>query len=314
MNRNHLLLAALLAGAPLLTACGNSAGASASAADTARVAQSDLLPLPEVPDSIFDPLERADYVVLHYWDTLSPDDPRASDREFIDANFAQYAEQFLYASDSGAAYAVATLVAQTKGYPEQLKLLAEMANKYFNRRGAATYSERSYIIWAKELLDTDVLSDADRTRITFLLRAASKNAPGTIASDFQFTDRNGTSTSLHALRPVPYTLLVFYDPDCETCHEIIDKVRGDSKLMRPVDAGQVRVLLIDVADDRAAFRTDAAGYPQKWTVGYDDTRIDDNDVYIFDTTPAIYLLDSKYKVILKDATIDQLIDYAKSLQ
>ena len=106
---------------------------------------------------------------------------------------------------------------------------------------------------------------------------------------------------------------MFYAPDCDPCHDIISRVRNDKQLMGPVNSGRVRVLLIDVAEDREAFAADAATMPSRWTVGFDESRVEDNDIYIFDNTPAIYLLDASYKVLLKDATVDELTEYAQSV-
>lgn len=317
MNFYKLLLpaVALAATAPFtLAACGQTKADHTAAAtpDTARVTESILMPLPEVPDSIFDPLERADYIVLHYWDSLPPDDPRGIDRKFMEANFRQYAEQFNFASDAGAAYAVAVLIDQTQAYPDHLKMLADMAVKHFGGRGSDTFSDRSLIIWLKELTSTESIDEGMRSKYGFLLEAASRNAPGTKAADIRFSRRGGQVTSLYNLSPAPYTLLVLYDPECETCHETIERVRTDKRLMQPVERGQVRVVMIDVADNRSAFEYDNTPYPAPWIVGYDESRIEDNDIYIFEQTPTFYLLDRDLKVLLKDATVDDLVQYART--
>ncbi len=304
------LMAAALA---VLPACGNTKAGTAAAADTAVAMADNAMPLPEVPDSIFDPMDRADYVILHYWDALPPDDARMGDKDFMDASFARYAAQFQYASDYGISYAVTTLLQQMRNYPAAYKRFAELARKHFYRRGSESFCERAFIVWMKEALGSGVLDDGDTQRYEYLLAAAEKNSPGRAAADFRFTDRNGTARSLYSLPKAQYTLLVFYDPDCDTCHDIISRVRNDKQLMGPVNSGRVRVLLIDVAEDREAFAADAATMPSRWTVGFDESRVEDNDIYIFDNTPAIYLLDASYKVLLKDATVDELTEYAQSV-
>ena len=277
-----LLAAALV----VMPACGNTKAGTATAADTAVAMADKALPLPEVPDSIFDPMDRADYVILHYWDALPPDDARMGDKDFLDASFARYAAQFQYASDYGISYAVTTLLQQMRNYPAAYKQLAELARKHFYRRGSESFCERAFIVWMKEALGSGVLDDGDKQRYEYLLAAAEKNSPGRAAADFRFTDRAGNVRSLYALPKAQYT---------------------------PVNSGRVRVLLIDVAEDREAFAADAATMPTRWTVGFDESRVEDNDIYIFDTTPAIYLLDAGYKVLLKDATIDELAEYAQSV-
>lgn len=307
-----LLACAVAASLPALTACARTSEKSAAVTDTAVAAEANALPLPEVPDSIFDPVDRADYIVLHYWDQLSPADPRCNDREFMDASFAKYADSFIYASDYGASYAVTTLIQQLSKYPEQLSLMTDLARKHFFTKGSATYSEGAFALWVREALDAGFLSQSDKSRYKFLLNAAEKNAVGTKAADFRYTDRRGNSGSLYSLASAPYTLLMFYDPDCEDCQEVIATLRGNSDLRKAVRGGQVRILLVDVAGDQEEFARFAANLPAEWTVALDTDGIEDRDIYIFDSTPAIYLLDGKKTVLLKDATVQDLVDYAQA--
>lgn len=295
-----------------LPACGRSAAAEGQTAiDTAVAGTSILLPLPEVPDSIFDPVERADYVLLHYWEGLDFRDPKAADETFMDANFGQFAEHYQYASTEGMTHATLTLLQHAEGYPDVYRLLAKMARKHLYSKDSPYYSEKAMLPWLKELARSPIMSVTERERYAYLLEAAEKNSPGKIAADFRFIDVNGREYSLHSIGRRPYTLLVFYDPDCSTCHEILERVRNDKRLMGPVNSGHVRVLLVDVADDRDAFIRDATTFPTNWVVGMDVSEINDKEIYVFDTTPSIYLLDADRRVLLKDASIDELVEYAQ---
>lgn len=312
--RHPLLPSLMLIASVTLGACGTIT--SHAAADSVRTdpeaVMNDDLTEPLVPDSIFDPMARADYQLLHFWDPIAPDDPRMADEDWLERNFARYAALYDYASDTGADYAVSSLVAQTESYPELLKAFGRLAQKHLYHRESEHYNPTAFTSWLRHLSSSSALSEADKVRYRYMLEASQKNAPGSVAADFSFTDRSGTPRTLHTLPRTPWTLLIFYDPDCDTCHEIIASVRADKKMTDPVRAGQVRVLLVDVADDADAFRRDAASLPAEWIVGYDTSRVEDNDIYIFDTTPVIYLLDSERRVVLKEATIEQLREFARS--
>lgn len=93
---------------------------------------------------------------------------------------------------------------------------------------------------------------------------------------------------------------------------MIARVRGDKRLTQYVDGGQVSVVLVSVVEGFDQFKADARSYPSRWTVGYDTSGVVDNDLYAIDHTPTLYLLDAHKKVLLRDATVDQLIDYARS--
>lgn len=290
------------------------ANGRASAADSLLMEENtELLPVPEVPDSIFDPIERADFVILHYWDALDfGDKEKTADKSFMEAAFEKYAELCLYGSDSGIDYAVNVLLRQLEPYPALYRQMAELARRNFAKKDSPYRNDETYRAWLRALTSSNILDATEQTRFRYELEALMKNMEGHPAQDIELTLRDGSKSSLYDLRKTPYTLLVLYDPECETCHEVIERVRNDSRLTPLVSRGTVRMLLVDVGEDYDLFRRDAAELPANWTVAYDRSRIMDNDIYIFDATPALYLLDADKKVIIREATVDQLIDYART--
>ena len=81
----------------------------------------------------------------------------------------------------------------------------------------------------------------------------------------------------------PLTLLVFYDPDCEHCKEMMPQIRS---MMGKEYASQVCALYINVEENAAA-----------------------RQAYYLPELPALYLLDSEKTVIIKDGTIEQIEAY-----
>ncbi len=113
-----------------------------------------------------------------------------------------------------------------------------------------------------------------------------------LAADFGFVDRNGSSTTLmRELAPNPLNLLIFYDPDCSQCKEIMGRL---SALALPPEIG---IIAVDVEDDHDAWQRTKDTLPARWHDG----------LYVLAASPTLYLLDSTGKVILKDPPVDQAI-------
>lgn len=159
------------------------------------------------------------------------------------------------------------------------------------------YNEDEFCNILRQALASDILGEADKMRAEYRLEIAAKNRPGTTASDFKFESRDGKTESLHSLQTDKPILLLFYDPDCDHCMETIAdlKKRGIS--------GMADVVAIYAEEDRERWEETAEALPQEWTVGYALDPIQDDETYVFLSSPTVYLLDRDKKVLLKDTNI-----------
>ena len=53
------------------------------------------------------------------------------------------------------------------------------------------------------------------------------NQVGTKAADFSFTDLSGKKRTLHGVK-ADYTLLMFTNPGCDACHEVIESIKANA--------------------------------------------------------------------------------------
>ena len=148
----------------------------------------------------------------------------------------------------------------------------------------------------------EVQDEAQEAREKYLREIAAKNKPGSTAADFLFELRDGSQTTLHefstqANSPI---LLIFYDPDCHHCLEVMQAIK-DSSL-----PAQCRILAIDAEDDRDLWDASAQSLPENWSVGFALDPIQDDDTYVFLNSPTLYLLSPDKTVILKDTSLPEI--------
>ena len=143
-------------------------------------------------------------------------------------------------------------------------------------------------------------SEADKLRAAYRAEIAAKNRPGTKAANFSFTTRDGKKQSLHKLKSKKNILLLFYDPDCDHCQEVIETLRNGEY------EEKYTIMAIDTEEDRELWDETAPALPEDWTVGFALDPIQENETYVFDTMPTIYLLAPNKKVLLKEANLSDL--------
>lgn len=100
-------------------------------------------------------------------------------------------------------------------------------------------------------------------------------------------------------------MLIFYDPECEHCKQIMDMAAS-----LPLSPDK-QIIAIDAENDRDAWTRTKDTLPAEWTVGFATTPILDNELYSLPGSPTLYILDSEGTVIMKDPAPDQAFAYMK---
>lgn len=174
-------------------------------------------------------------------------------------------------------------------------------------------NEELYITALEELLKSGVLTETEKTRPRLLLETASKNRQGSPASDFAFRLRSGEKSTLYAIE-TPYTLLFFNDPDCDRCKKAKERLAADKKLQRLLEQKRITVLGIYPFWETDVWQACTHYLPETWLDGCDEKQdIMENDIYDLRTSPTLYLLDRKKKVLIKNGTSRDILDYLKTI-
>jgi hypothetical protein len=270
------------------------------------------LTLPDVPSEMTDPTTRADYVALHFWDNLnfktisSPDDDLS-----IEQNFVNFADLFNYTSIEGEKKSIEKLYLSANTNKKALIILNELAEKYFHDTASPMYNESIFINFLSEIVKSKSLNDSEKLRYEWLLQSCLKNSPGEVSADITFTSYDGNTLTLHNSYSTPYALLLLHDHDCDNCHQLIALLRNNEDLNHLISENILTVIAIDIAESTIA---NDEYIPNNWISGYDEGTAIENEDYIIPATPSCYLLDAERKVLIKDATTEELISFFNSLK
>ncbi|MDE6511840.1 MAG: DUF5106 domain-containing protein, partial [Muribaculaceae bacterium] len=282
----------------IMSGCGSKAN-TAVKTDTAVNATASSpreLALPEVPESITDPEDRAAYAVGHFWDSLDPGvHAQSLDTAFMEQTFANFIGLLPYAPEQAREQAVGAFADKCSADAAVYDLAVYIARHYLDDPNSPMRNEELYIPFLRRFAGDTGLSEAKRERAAYRLEQAMKNRPGSRATDFGLVTREGrTSTLLRELGDT--TLVVFYDYDCEHCKETV------ARLEDPAMGVRYPVMAVEVTEDREGWDSTKAGMPTGWKVCFATDPLD-GEGYYFPALPSIYLLAGDGTVIIKDGAL-----------
>ena len=182
-----------------------------------------------------------------------------------------------------------------------------MTEKYLYDPNSPLRDEDLYGPFARMLAESSLTPDGRRTGYRWIAEKCSLNSRGTRAADFSFTDLRGRRRTLYGI-PAERLLLIFGNPDCKGCREILGQIAADARLSQLVASGKLKIVDVYIDEDVAAWKAGSGRYPADWINGYDHTHTIRGDViYNVRALPSLYLLDADKTVLLKDAPADRVL-------
>ncbi|WP_415955123.1 DUF5106 domain-containing protein [Phocaeicola coprophilus] len=267
-------------------------------------------PFPEIPAMLTQPEERKAYLLEHYWDRFNfGDTTLVNNREVTEQGFVN---QISLLADG---------VTPEKVIRESLKnwcsrfmpeaqarqVMMQLADDYLYNPNSPFYNEGLYGVYLETMLEVLPEEDARRSSFDFKLRLLRRNKVGDKATDFSYYLPDGQKKSLVATSVRGNRLLlVFYDPECESCHEVLREMTADASLAEAVKAGRVTVLAVYTEGNQEAWRKGLADMPEGWIIGTDRQKVKEEALYDLKAMPSLYLLDGQKRVLLKDAPLGQI--------
>lgn len=138
------------------------------------------------------------------------------------------------------------------------------------------------------------IEDAKQIRENYLQEMAMKNAAGSMAADFRLEYPDGRCGRLSDHKGKSL-VLIFYDPECVHCGEIIHQLDASRCLQG------MSVLAVYTEGNEDVWRTTLTEMPADWKVAIDRDSIVDKAIYDIPVMPMIYLLDAQQQVVEKDS-------------
>lgn len=283
---------------------------------TARTADAPVAPrvfLPALPPAALPPEEGAEWLRWHYWDRFD-----FADTLFIrEADTTQMVEAY-------ARYVALLSADPTDGAPMDSLMRRASASRpmldYFAWLGAAVLrdpnsplrNDEFYIPVLRAVLASPYYDEYERIGPAYELETAMQNRIGERANDIRYTLASGRTGTLYGLE-AEYVLIFINNPDCPMCRDIREAIAASPMLSEMIERGRIVVLSIYPDEDLTAWRAYRDKIPAAWINAYDAGCVmRRTNSYDLSAIPALYLLDARKRVLVKDSTdvgqIEEAID------
>ena len=265
-------------------------------------------PFPAIPEMLTSPDDRKDYLLTHYWERFNfADTMLVNNREVTEQGFVNFIALLADSTTSKelVCRSLENWCTQFTAEAHARMVLTSMTDNYLYNPNSPFYNEELYGLYLKTMLTLLPADDVMRSSFDFKLKLVSRNKAGEKASDFIYYLPDGRRRSL-SQTPVKGNklIVIFYDPECESCHRELARMGSDVNLASALKAGRISVLAIYTEGNEEAWRRSLPDMPHGWIVGTDRHEVQEKALYDLKAMPSLYLLDGQKRVILKDATYE----------
>lgn len=265
-----------------------------------------------VPDSLHTTIDRANFVALHYWDLFNFNDTAYIHApEVTEQAFANYVGLVAFAAPTVATEGINLFLKRADANSKVFDYFNTLFEKYLYEPNSPLCNEELYIPVLQYLVASPSVDQLTKQTYEFRLKMAFKNRKGTKATNLKFESRNGVTQQLNDIFTDRNVLLIFFDPNCEHCVEVINKLKADPFVMTMTGDGTLAVVAIYADGKKDVWKEHKSELPEEWTVGYDLSGVYKHTLYDLKAMPTLFMLDKDKTVLLKDATLKQVQSFLR---
>lgn len=254
---------------------------------------------------------------VHYWDGFSfPDMESDTNSDISEQMMARYLRVLFKSDYMTIRQSLDSLFskAYTGNHEKIPESLFELFEKYLYDPNSPVRNDELYGMVLDKILNDTLIDDSFKTRYRYQSGELKKNRLGAVAADFKFTVYNGGQKTLHGIN-AECTLLLFINPDCEACAQTIDFFNQSPIVETLLKNGVLKILAFYPDKDITEWKNHRGVVPSTWLYGRDTSPdlIVKRDLYSLRAIPSLYLLDKEKRVLLRDATTEQVLVFLHSL-
>ena len=290
--------------------CGSQRrGATPSQGSSSR-AEEAVKFIPSLPPAMMPEDQRQAYMVEHYWDKFDFSDTtfiEKVDTQHMVTAYAVYVGGYLV--DSLAHEPMSRLMQKASTSRRMFDYFMTLADVVLHDPNSPMRSDEKYIPVLQAAVASPFYDEYERMPYQHDLYVAMQNRVGRKANDFTYTLASGHSRRMSDVES-DYLLIFISNPGCEMCRGVREQIMASPMLNQLVERGTLKILVLYPDSDLQAWRDHLSDYPVSWINAYDkDQTITRERLYDLKAIPALYLLDGEKRVMAKDCTDVEQIEY-----
>lgn len=214
------------------------------------------------------------------------------------------------AQSSSVSEAVERLMQQAENQPPLYDYLLHEAEELLFNVTSPSRNEELFLRMLQYDLDHHG-STFKGSRREHLYRLIRKNRVGQPACDIRLQMRNGSRQRLSDFGG-RYLLLVFFDPECGPCMEVLNLLRRSADIDRLIRHDRLTLLTVYTDHHPETWAEIKTHFPMQWQVAIDADQVVEDQHYDLKAMPTLYLLSPQQHVILKDADVSDILTWLRT--
>jgi hypothetical protein len=276
---------------------------------------------PEVPEpprdakgNMIDSSFQYHYFKAHYWENVDFSDDRLLRTPILQNKIKTYTTQLTPQIPDSIIASVDTIIEKSKANKEVFKYcVATLTNFYENSKIMGF--DKIFVHLSEKYYLTDLAFWADSTLKSNIQKRVDKIKPNilfTVAHDLAMPDTAFVMHTLHGIK-AKYTVLAFWDPTCGHCKIEIPKLLHYYDSVKT--SKSIEVFAVGIESDMALWKNYIRDNKLDWVNVsdlYNQTSF--RNFYDIYSTPVIYLLDDRKRIIAKRLDTDKLSDFIEEIE
>ncbi|PSL49185.1 thiol-disulfide isomerase/thioredoxin [Chitinophaga niastensis] len=255
------------------------------------------------------------YFKAHYWDEVDLESDRLVRTPILEGKLKKYFEQLVPNHPDSIIVDCDAMIARTRKSKEVFKFVLWWltynyeSSPYMGMDAVFVHLVEKYYVAGEAFW----LSDEQLNKIVDRAYTMAPNLIGKQAAPLEFKDTASRPLSLYKTQ-AKYTVLVFWDPTCGHCKTEIPRLDSAYKASwKSKGVAMIGVKTEGTQQEWLAFINEH--HLSGWVHGSDPQSAGNNYRRLYDvySTPMIYLLDEKKKIVAKRLGVDQLQEFLERL-
>jgi hypothetical protein len=267
---------------------------------------------PEIPFYLTEPLAKANYLATHYWNQFDFTDTLLIHQGYLlEDDFVNYVDILFHADKKTANTSIKEMLSKTETEKtgRMRAHFLDLFKKYLYDPNSPFLNEDVYISVLEYIIQSKRSDEAEKSRAVFNLEMALKNRVNDPATDIEYTLATGMTGTLYAIQS-DYTIILFYNPGCHACGEIISYLKDSPVVNKWLNSKRLQLLAFFPNEDLELWRKHLADVPSAWINAYDGQRtVLQKKLYDLKAIPTLYLLNKEKIVLKKDVDVRALESY-----
>jgi hypothetical protein len=252
-----------------------------------------------MPPAQSTPEAQFQYMVDHYWDRFDFADTLFIERVDSTEMMRVYAEYIATYVGPYNGEPVARLMKKASVSRKMLDYFVAMSEKLFHDPNSPLRSDELYIPVLEAQIAAPYYDEYEKMVPEYDLALASQNRIMKSANDFRYTLSSGRTANLYSLK-ADFVLIYINNPGCPMCRQIQEQLVASQIITAALADGRLKILAIYPDEDLTLWHEHPL--PKEWINGYDKgRRLEKDRLYDLRAIPAMYLVDRKKTVLVKDS-------------